>query len=126
MIDTINIEQQAKDTGLSFVLICLIIFLFTDQSVWVIAAMFCLLISMTFPRFYQPAARIWYGFSHVLGSIVSKIILTFIFYIVVTPIGLLRQRSGADAMNLKKRGSKVSAFRERNITFSSTDMEKPY
>jgi hypothetical protein len=29
-------------------------------------------------------------------------------------------------MNLKKRGSKDSAFTERNIIFSAADMEKPY
>ena len=126
MIGKNNVQQQAKDTGLAFVLICLIIYLFSDQRVWVIAGIFCLLLCMICPRAYQPAARVWFGLSHFLGGIVSTIILTIIFYLVVTPIGLLRQRSGADAMNLKKRGDKDSAFTERNITFSAADMEKPY
>ena len=126
MIKKNNLQQQAKDTGLAFVLICLIIYLFSEQRIWVIAAIFFLLVCMTFPNIYQPAARVWFGFSRFLGGIVSSIILTIIFYLVVTPIGLLRQRSGADAMNLKKRGSKDSAFTERNITFSAADMEKPY
>ena len=126
MINKNNIQQQAKDTGLAFVLISLIIYLFSDQRVWVIAGIFCLLLCMICPRAYQPASRVWFGLSHFLGGIISKIILTIIFYLVVTPIGLLRQRSGADAMNLKKRCDKDSAFTERNITFSATDMEKPY
>ena len=126
MINKNNLQQQAKDTGLAFVLICLIVYLFSDQRVWVIVGIFCLLLCMICPRAYQPAARVWFGFSHFLGGIVSTIILTIIFYVVITPIGLLRQRSGADAMNLQKRGSKDSAFTERNITFSATDMEKPY
>ena len=126
MINKNNLQQQAKDTGLAFVLICLIIYLFSEQRVWIIFAIFFLLICMTCPKLYQPASRAWLKFSHFLGSIVSTIILTIIFYLVLTPIGLLRQRSGADAMNLKKRGRKESAFTKRNITFSATDMEKPY
>jgi hypothetical protein len=110
MINKNNLQQQAKDTGLAFVLICLVVYLFSDQRAWVIVGIFCLLLCMICPRAYQPAARVWFGLSHFLGGIVSTIILTIIFYVVITPIGLLRQRSGADAMNLKKRGSKDSAF----------------
>jgi hypothetical protein len=126
MIDKQSTQQQAKDTCLAFVLISMIIYFFTDQRAWVIAATLFLLLGMVWPAIYKPAARVWFCLSRFLGGIVSTIILTIVFYLVLTPIGLLRQQSGADAMNLKKRGNKGSAFTKRNIAFSAKDLEKPY
>ena len=126
MFDTNKIEQQAKDTGMALVLICLLVFLFSHQLASVYAAVFFLLVCMICPKLFQPAARVWFSFAHLLGGVVSKILLTIIFYTVLTPIGLLRKLTGADPMNLKKRSASGSAFTERNVTFIAADLEKPY
>ena len=119
-------EQQAKDTGMAFILICLIVFLFTHQLVWIYAAVVFLLICMICPALYRPASRIWFKFSRVIGDIVSKILLSIIFYTVLTPIGLLRQLTGADAMKQKKWKTPESAFKKRDVNFSAADLKKPY
>lgn len=126
MLDQNRSEQQAKDTGLAFVLICLIVFLLTHQLVWIHAAIFFLLICMICPALYRPAARVWFQFSRIIGGVVSKVLLSIVFYTVLTPIGVLRRMIGADAMNLNKWGQSESAFTERNVTFSAADLEKPY
>ena len=126
MLNKETVEQQAKDTGMAFVRICLIVFLFSQKLVWVYSAVFFLLVCMICPTLYRPAARVWFRLSGVIGGVVSKILLTIIFYTILPPIGLLRKLTGADAMNLKKRSASDSAFTERNVTFSAADLEKPY
>ena len=51
---------------------------------------------------FAPAAlrlpnRLWRGFAHALGWVNSRILLSFVFFVVVTPVGLFR-RAFADAM----------------------------
>ena len=126
MSDKNSSLHQAKDTGMAFTLICLIAFLFSHQRIWIIAALFFLLICMISPKLYQPAASRWFRFSHFIGGIVSIILLTIIFYLVLVPVGLLRQRTGADPMKLKKWKTPESAFKQRDINFSAADLKKPY
>lgn len=46
--------------------------------------------------------KLWMGLAIVLGAIVSRVILTLLFYVVVTPIGLLRRLFGGDGLGLKR------------------------
>jgi len=82
---------------------------------------------MIYPLFFRYFAYFWYSISEVLGSIVSKIILTLIFIFIVSPVGLIRRLIGKDSLNLKKykKGSE-SVMKIRNILFKKTDLEKPY
>jgi len=118
--------HQAKDTGMACILICLIGFLFGGQKAWIIAALIFLLLNMIRPQLYAPLAVIWFGFSHKLGGIVSTILLTVLFYIVVTPIALIRKITGADAMKQKQWHQTDSAFTVRKHSFLASDLEKPY
>lgn len=118
--------HQAKDTGMACILICLIGFLLGGQQAWIIAALFFLLLNMIRPQLYAPLAVIWFGLSHKLGGFVSTILLTVLFYIVVTPIALIRKVTGADAMRQKQWRQTDSAFTVRNHSFSASDLEKPY
>jgi uncharacterized membrane protein len=126
MIFKENSLHQKKDTGMACILICLIGFLLGGQHAWVIAALFFLLLNMIRPQLYTPLAVIWFGLSHKLGSIVSTMLLTVLFYIVVTPIALIRKMTGADAMRQKQWRQSDSAFSVRNHSFSASDLEKPY
>ncbi len=63
--------HQAKDTGMACILICLIGFLFGGQQVWIIAALFFLLLNMIRPQLYSPLAVIWFGLSHKLGGVIA-------------------------------------------------------
>ena len=84
-------KEQAKDTGLAVVLVLLLVLYFKDRNYYTLAAIIALVITMTGPVFFRPAAVVWLGFSHKLGGVVSKILLSVVFFVVVTPIGLLRK-----------------------------------
>ena len=122
-----NKTNQAKDTGLAVVLVLLIIE-YINRSNWIIiAAIAVLVLAMTSPKVFSPLAKIWFGFSHFLGLIVSKLILSSVFFFIVTPVGLARRALGADSMKGKiwKKGE-VSVLIKRNHRYIKEDIEKPY
>ena len=123
----INKTNQAKDTGLAVVLILLIIEYINRPNRLIVAAMAVLILVMTWPEIFRPLAKVWFGFSHFLGLIVSKIILSIVFFFIVTPVGLARGVFGADPMKGRawKKG-KVSVLVERNHRYVKEDIEKPY
>ena len=119
--------DQAKDTGMAMVLICLILVIITKIFLFNVIALVLLIINMTIPAFYKPVAIIWFGLSHLMGTIVSKIILSVIFYVLVTSVGLIRRFAGYDQLQLKKwKKNSSSVFTIRDHTFQPDDIDKPY
>lgn len=119
--------EQAKDTGLALILVLLLLAHFWGKHSLILPAVGVLILTMTFPAVFRPLAVIWFGLSHILGNIISKILLTIIFALVVTPVGLIRRIFGADSMALKNwKGRQESTFLQRDHLFTIEDMEKPY
>ena len=120
-------KKQASETGMAAVLILLLIGLFTHNNLYYKIAIPVLIINMTFPMFYYLCAIIWLGFSQLLGTVVSKIILTIVYILLVIPVGIVRQLIGKDSLQLSefKKGTN-SVMRIRNYSFLSKDMESPY
>ena len=97
------------------------------REILVAVAIIALLVDMTIPRFYRPVAILWLGLSHLLGTIVSKILLTLVFFGVVTPIGLARKLLGFDSLKLRDfKSGDDSVMIVRNHIFTRKDIEKPY
>ena len=44
----------------------------------------------------------WMGIAFVIGNIMSRIIMVLVYFLVVTPIGLLMRMTGRDRLRLKK------------------------
>lgn len=119
--------EHYKDSGLALVLICLVCFLVWQRSILVLLAIAFLVVAMTYPPVFKPFARFWFAFSTALGTVMSKIILTVLFYGLVLPVGLMRRALGKDAMQVAswKKG-KGSVFRVRDHRFTADDLEHPY
>jgi len=120
-------KAQARDTGMAMTLICLLVAQFGHKPKLVPLAMLILLIDMIQPAVFKPLAKLWFGLSHVLGTVMSKLLLSVVFFVVLTPMGLLRKFTGKDPMQVKcwKCGQE-SVFRTREHTFDSKDVEQPF
>jgi len=64
-----------------------------------VAALF-LLFALAFPSVLAPLNRMWLRFGMFLHKIVSPIVLGIMFYLVITPIGLLMRAFGKDPLRL--------------------------
>ena len=120
-------KDQMKDTGMAMVLILLLTGFFFDKNILFKIAVISLLINMIVPKFYYPFAIIWLGFSQILGTVVSKIILSVVFFVIVFPVALIRRMMGKDSLQLKQfKKSGSSVMKTRNHRFSSDDIVHPY
>jgi hypothetical protein len=68
--------------------------------VWITAGL-TLGLSRVIPPLFRAIYRLWLGFSVVLGYFISRIILTIVFFIVLTPTGLIMRIFGKDPMERK-------------------------
>ncbi len=120
-------KDQSRDTGMAMVLLLLLIYLKTRRDGLVYAAMILHVVNMIVPRVYAPVAVLWLGLSHVLGTIMSKILLSILFFGLVTPIGVLRRLFGKDSLKLRAfKADEESAMSVRNHLFTGRDIERPY
>ena len=122
-------QEKSRDAGLALVLILLL-----AAWIWagihhplIAAAAAGVLICMTVPRVFTPFAVLWFGLSGILGAVVSRVLLTVVYVLVVVPVGLARRLAGADPMQLKRwRQADGSVFVERNHLYTREDIEHPY
>lgn len=108
-------------------LLLLLLFLKTRRNGWLYAAITVQIVDMIVPQIFAPVAVIWFGFSHILGTVMSRILLSILFFGLVTPIGVLRRLLGKDSLKLRAfKASEESAMLVRNHLFIAKDIEKPY
>ncbi len=51
------------------------------------------------PRLFRPLYRVWMGLALVLGFVMTRVLLTLVFFLAVTPIGLLLRLFGKDPLH---------------------------
>lgn len=127
MIPKNNFSGRARDTGLAMVLIILLVAYLGEKPQLVPVAIVLLVMVMTWPNVFRPLSRVWFGLSRLLGTVMSKVILTVIFFGIVTPVGLIRRMTGADPMRLKQwKDGSHSVLKTRNKSIEAMDLEHPY
>lgn len=119
--------ENCKDAGLALVLISLICYQVWKLETLILLAIIFLVVAMTYPPIFQPFARFWFALSTALGTVVSKVILSVLFFVIVMPIGLLRRALGKDSMRMKDwHKGPDSVFRVRDHRFAAKDLKHPY
>lgn len=86
-----------------FAIIALFPLLFGGALRWwsVVIALAFLALALLAPATLAPLNRIWMRFGLLLHKIVSPIVLGIMFFLVVTPIGLLMRATGKDPLRLR-------------------------
>jgi len=86
-----------------FLLIALYPFTYNGElRIWsLIISLIFLFLGVFNSKFLTPLNKLWFKFGLLLGRIISPIIMGFIFFLVVTPIGLFMRIIGKDLLYLK-------------------------
>jgi polyferredoxin len=120
-------KGQSRDTGMAIVLLLLLAYIRTRRDGLLLAAIALHVVNMIVPRIYAPIAVFWLRFSHLLGAVMSKILLSILFFGLVTPIGVLRRLFQKDSLKLRAfKAGEESVMLVRNHKFVRSDIEKPY
>ena len=110
-MDDIKISSN-RSFGIVFFIVFLLIALYPltysqDIRNWsVIISIIFLVLGLFNSKILTPLNRLWFKFGIFLGKIISPIIMGIIFFLVVTPIGLLMRLLGKDLINLKFNSNK--------------------
>ena len=118
--------EQCRETALVGVLALLMIAYYLDRPRFMVPAMIVLVLAMLVPELFRPLAIVWWGLARIVAGFGSAVLLTIIFAILVTPVGLIRRLFGADSMRFRSWKQQGSVFVERDTEFSAEDLEAPY
>lgn len=120
-------DSNAMDAGLALTLLSLLAYQLFPGRLTVTIATGLLLLCMTMPRLFAPFARLWFALADRLATVASILLLTLVFLLLVTPVGIARRRLGSDPLKLKEwRSGSGTLFTPRNHRWHPADMEKPY
>ncbi len=114
-------SQDLRKFGLTIgsvlVIIAAFLFYFEKSSAVYLAviAAVLILITVTYPNILKPLNRIWMGLAIILGFLMSRVILAIIFYLILTPIGLLAKLVGKKFMNINYNKSAKTYWEKREI-----------
>ncbi|MFA5417912.1 MAG: SxtJ family membrane protein [Bacteroidales bacterium] len=120
-------HRQNTETGILIAISLCILGLYTGKPYWILAAIGVLIVVLIAPALFKPFAVLWFGLSKLLGIISSGLLLTLIFYVVISPIGLIRRAMGKDSLKIRQfKKSKTSVYVIRNYQFKSSDLKFPF
>ena len=105
-MDDIKINSN-RNFGIVFFIVFLLIAIYpflkgNDLRIWSLLISFVFLIlGLINSKLLSPLNKLWFKFGLFLGKIISPIIMGFIFFSVVTPIGIIMRLLKKDLLNLK-------------------------
>jgi len=82
-----------------------------------------LILGLINSKILTPLNKIWFKFGIFLGNIISPIIMGFIYFFVVTPIGFFMRIIGKDILNLKKNNNKSYLIEKKK---TQSNMKKQF
>ena len=110
-MDDIKISSN-RSFGIVFFIVFLLIALYPlthseEIRVWsIIISLIFLVLGLLNSKILTPLNKLWFKIGILLGKIVSPLIMGIIFFLVVTPIGLIIRLFGKDVLNLKYNNNK--------------------
>ena len=97
-----------RNFGIVFSIVFLIIAIWpilnqNEIRIWsIIISLIFLILGLINSKFLSPLNKAWFKFGLVLGSIIAPIVMGIVFFLVVTPTGLIMKALGKDLLGLKR------------------------
>ena len=104
-MDDIKISSN-RSFGIVFFIVFLIIAIYPltnggELRLWfLIISIFFLFLGLINSKILNPLNKVWFKFGILLGKIISPLIMLILFFLIVTPIGLLMRILGKDLLKL--------------------------
>ena len=95
---------------------------------WVLgAAALTAVIGLAIPAVLKPFYRGWMILALIMGWVMTRVILTLVYYLVLTPIGFLGRVFGEQFLQLKKSGEEPSYWvRRTGRPHEKSDYERQF
>ena len=94
-----------------------------DLNIYIIIM---LLACLLFPKAYTPFTWLWFGLAKVLERFMSKVVLFLVFFLVITPVGLIRRVLRKDNLHRGRSQMQTNIFENQIHTYKPCDLEKQF
>ena len=131
-----NIKSKKSDIrkfGITISIILMIIagFLFLKEKesyqIFLTVGTILFMLGILVPAILKPIYWIWMIFATILGWIMTRIILSILFYVILTPIGLISRVFGKQFLELKWNKTNITYWNNRKIhLLEKTHYEKQF
>lgn len=117
-------KKELRQFGITIGVVLVLLgswFLWRDRDggyLLLIIAILFIALGLLIPTLLKPLQKLWMTLAVLLGWLMTRIILTILFYLVVTPIGLLAKICGKDFLNRKFNKTAQSYWIPREATTS--------
>jgi len=120
-------RRQCLETAILLAAVLLLFCLLNESKVLGWISLGTLGLALLIPRLFYPLAKLWFGLASVMGWFTSRILLAVIFFLVVTPVGLVRRWMGKDRLMLRQfKKANTSVMVRRNHRFTADDLQRPF
>ena len=118
--------MKNKDNNKSFGILFFIVFLLIaiwpvleseSIRVWSLAiSIIFLVLGIINSKILSPLKKGWIKLGEILGKVVAPVVMGFIYFVVITPIGVIKRLFGKDLLNIKFNKNKSYWIkRDKNI-----------
>ena len=91
-----------------------------EIRIWlVVISLIFLVLGMMKSKLLTPLNKLWFKFGMMLGAIVAPVVMGAVFFLVVTPIGIVMRIMGKDLINKKHDKKKETYWIKRRTPFGS-------
>ena len=100
---------------------------FTNKSpylIWVIGFILIIL-SWSAPLSLGPLYSVWMKFGLMMNKITTPILLGIVFYLIITPIGIIMGIMGKEILQLKIDKNKET-YRRKSLSRTKDSLERPF
>ena len=126
-------KKELKSFGITFGVIFLLISgfsFFKEKELFIIFIFIAVVFigsGIIIPIMLKPVYLVWMVFAVILGWIMTRIILSLLFYVIITPIGLTLRLFGKDILGLKAKENQSSYWNKRDSKIErNQDYKKQY
>ncbi len=81
--------------------------------------------ALLYPKALHPLYVVWMKLGYILAWINTRIVLGFVFFLIVTPMGLVMRLLGNDPMDRQPDNS-ASSYRVKSTREAKERLEKPF
>lgn len=110
--------------AVTFLLLLLHYFFFSEQPKLLAVSLVFVLLCLLSPAFTHLVEQFWHLFTRTIGGVMNNVLLTIVFFLLLTPIAMLYRRFKKNTFYKSK--TENSYFINRNHTYKKRDLKNPW
>ena len=116
-----NKKEKSLETLLVLVGAFIVIFWVSSKKIYLLVALLLILIGIVSPFLSAKISLAWLKLAELIGSVMSKVILSVVFFVFLVPIALVYRLTKKNPLFLKRQDE--SYYIVRNKQYSPKDIE---